>query len=237
MEFKRILLKLSGELLKAGDNPLDDDKIAFVCEEIISAKKAGAQLAIVAGGGNIFRGGRSEIGTKGRLLRTLADQTGMMATVVNAQSIAMGLLQRGEACRIMSAVEIPGFVDLYSPKEAVKALEEGEILFFAGGLGHPYFTTDTASAIRALEINADAIFKATKVDGVYDKDPMKYADAARFDRLEMSEAIERNLKVMDRTAFSVCQDGAMKIVVFKLAEKGDLAAALSGDGRKTVVVC
>ena len=214
--YQRILLKLSGELLKQADNPLEPNRIDAVAEEIRSLRALGTELAIVVGAGNIFRGGQSDAAKAGQQFRAMADQIGMTATVVNAMSLALSLEQKGVSALVLSSVELPGFVELFSLEKARKAMDEGRVVLFAAGLGHPYFTTDTASAVRALEISADALVKATKVDGVYDKDPNKFSDAKRFDTLTMQQAIDLNLAIMDQTAFSLCRSNNLPIVVCKM---------------------
>ena len=233
--YQRILLKLSGELLKQGDNPLETSRIDAVAEEIRSLQAMGTELAIVVGAGNIFRGGTSDAAQAGQQFRVVADQIGMTATVVNAMSLALALSRKDVPSVVLSSVELPGFVELFSLEKASRAMAEGRVVLFAAGLGHPYFTTDTASAVRALEINANALVKATKVDGVYDKDPQKHADAMRFGSLTMQQAIDLNLAIMDQTAFSLCRSNRMPIVVCKFDGPGSLVAALSEGGRATVV--
>ncbi len=234
--YKRILVKLSGELLKSDDGAIDANKVAFVAEELRAAHALGVEIGVVIGAGNIIRGGSFSADSNTGILRTLADQAGMLATTVNAMVMHRAMKERNIDSVVLAAVDMPGFVEIFSPQRAEAAFKSGKVVFFAAGLGHPFFTTDTASAIRAVETGCEALFKATKVDGVYDKDPKKFDDAVRFDTISMSEALERRLAVMDQTAFAVCRENRLPIVVFKLANAGDLALAISGKGKFTHVL-
>lgn len=223
---KRILLKLSGEVLKG-------DKTSGYCETMLSwsaneIKKlvdAGYSVAIVVGGGNLYRGINS---AATGIERVNGDYMGMLATVMNAIAVGDVLKHAGLTSRVFSSVAIGGIVEGYSRKEAIASLDAGAVVVFGGGTGNPYFTTDTAAALRAVEINADLLLKGTKVDGVYTKDPMKHSDAVKLENITYQEALSEQYKVMDATAFTLCQGEALPIRVFKLFEKGNLLKAAEG---------
>ena len=210
--YKRILLKLSGEALggKSGQG-LESDTLSSVCEEIKEIHSLGAELAIVVGGGNIFRG--IQAFAKG-IDRTIADNMGMMATIINSLALQDVLENLGVDTRVLSALNVNQITEPYIRRRAIRHLEKGRVIILAAGTGNPYFTTDTAAALRALEIKAEAIFKATKVDGVYDSDPVINPKAKRFDTLSYREVLKRDLKVMDSTAVSLCMDNKLPIIVF-----------------------
>ncbi|SDN65457.1 uridylate kinase [Desulfonauticus submarinus] len=233
MKFKRVLLKLSGEAL-AGDEKfgIEPHTIQEICAEIAEVAKSGIQVALVIGGGNIFRGVSAS--SKG-MDRASADYMGMLATVINALAVQDALEKAGVHTRVMTAITMREVAEPYIRRRAIRHLEKGRIVICAAGTGNPYFTTDTAAALRAMELKADAILKATKVDGVYDKDPLKYSDAKKFDSLTYIEVLQRRLKVMDSTAISMCMDNDLPIVVFNLFEKGNIFKVCKGDIVGTIV--
>ncbi len=229
----RVLLKLSGESL-AGDAGygIDPKVVESLGGEIIKAVKAGVQVAIVVGGGNIFRGLAAS--AKG-MDRATADYMGMLATVMNALALQDALEALGCPTRVQSAIEMQAVAEPYIRRRAMRHLEKGRIVIFAAGTGNPYFTTDTTAALRALEIDATLICKATKVDGVYDKDPAKHADAKKYATVTFHEALQKRLGVMDSTAFALCMDNNLPIVVFDITAKNGLFKALTGKSVGTVV--
>lgn len=229
----RVLLKLSGESL-AGDAGygIDPKVVESLGTEIIKAVKSGVQVAIVVGGGNIFRGLAAS--AKG-MDRATADYMGMLATVMNALALQDALESLGCPTRVQSAIEMQAVAEPYIRRRAMRHLEKSRIVIFAAGTGNPYFTTDTTAALRALEIDATLICKATKVDGVYDKDPAKHADAKKYATVTFQEALQKRLGVMDSTAFALCMDNNLPIVVFDITAKGGLLKALTGKSVGTVV--
>jgi len=231
--FQRVLLKLSGEALMGdagyGIDPAVLDKLA---DEIKTAHDADVQIAIVVGGGNIFRGMAAS--AKG-MDRAQADYIGMLATIMNALAIQDVLEKHGVFTRVMSAIAMQSVAEPYIRRRAIRHLEKGRAVIFAAGTGNPYFTTDTTAALRALEIGADCIMKATKVDGVYDSDPMKNPDAVKFDELPYMEVLNRGLQVMDSTAISLCMDNDMPIIVFNITTDGNIVRALQGERVGTIV--
>jgi len=226
-------LKLSGEALQ-GDKGygISPPVIESIAEELKEVAQKQVELAIVIGGGNIFRG--IAAAAQG-MDRANADYMGMLATVINALALQDALELVGMPTRVQTAIEMSQLAEAYIRRRAVRHLEKGRIVIFAAGTGNPYFTTDTAAALRAMEIHADVILKATKVDGVYDSDPMKNRDAVRFDQLSYLEVLQRNLKVMDSTAISLCRDNNLPIVVFNLTQKGNILRAVLGENLGTVV--
>jgi uridylate kinase len=231
--FSRILLKLSGEALQ-GDKGygIAPSTIESIAEELKEIHSLGVQVAIVIGGGNIFRGVAAS--AQG-MDRASADYMGMLATVINALALQDALETAGVPTRVQTAIEMSQLAELYIRRRAVRHLEKGRMVIFAAGTGNPYFTTDTAASLRAMEIHADIILKATKVDGVYDADPMKNKDAVKFKQLSYLEVLQRDLKVMDSTAISLCRDNNLPIMVFNLTEKGNIQRAVLGEPIGTVV--
>ena len=225
-KYRRILLKLSGEIM-AGERSggIDAQATERIVADIRAVRDADIQVGIVIGGGNIFRA--REVGELG-VDRVPADYMGMLATVVNALALQGGLQKRGVPSRVLSATEMAPLVERFVRDRAIDYLEERKAVIFAGGTGHPYFTTDTAAALRALEIGADVILKGTKVDGVYDMDPKTAPSASKFESLAYLEALKRRLKVMDATAISLCMDNGLPIVVFDITKPGNLAKAAAG---------
>jgi len=231
--FNRILLKLSGEVLMGGSPfGIDPDTVARVADEIKAAKEAGHELCIVVGGGNIFRG--LAAAAKG-FERTSADYMGMLATVMNALAVQNALEQIGVDTRVQSAIPMNTVCEPFIKRRAERHMEKGRIVIFAAGTGNPYFTTDSAAALRAAEMNCDALFKGTSVDGVYDADPKKVKTAKRYDSVSFNHVLAADLKVMDASAVSLCRDNDIPIVVFNIREQGNLALVLEGHGTATIV--
>lgn len=232
-KYRRVLLKMGGESLQ-GDRPygIDPKAVMSLARTIASALPLGVQLAIVIGGGNIWRG---ETMAEQGIDRATADYMGMLATVINALALQDALEKLGVETRVQTAIEMREIAEPYIRRRATHHLEEGKIVIFGAGTGNPFFTTDTAGALRAMEINADAMFKVTKVDGVYDDDPLKNPHARKFKRLSYIEAINMGLKVMDTTALSLCMNNHLPIIVFKIDEPRHLEAALMGEEVGTYV--
>jgi len=224
--YKRILLKLSGEsLLGKQSFGIDPDVANFIAEEIKSVSDLNVQIGIVVGGGNIFRG--LEADSKG-IDRTSADYMGMLATVINSLALQSALEMHGLPTRVQSSIEMHEIAEPFIQRRAIRHLEKGRIVIFAGGTGNPYFTTDTAAALRAMEIKANIIMKATKVDGVYDSDPLKNKSAKMFKKISYIDVLTKNLKVMDATAISLCRDNLLPIIVFNLQKKGNIRSVICG---------
>ena len=231
--YKRILLKLSGEVLLGESSfGIDTDVLKFVAEEIGNVRALDVQIGIVIGGGNIFRG--VEASARG-IDRTSADYMGMLATVMNGLALQNALESRGIPTRVQSAIEMKEIAEPFIKRRAARHLEKGRVVIFACGTGSPYFTTDTAASLRAMEMQADVILKATKVDGVYDKDPVKEKDARMFNKISYTEVLTRNLKVMDSTAVSMCRDNNLPLVVFNLEKKGNIRGVVCGKSIGTLV--
>ncbi|MDO9529466.1 MAG: UMP kinase [Syntrophales bacterium] len=231
--YKRVLLKLSGEaLVGQGSFGISPDVVRFIAEEIKEVVNLGVQLGVVVGGGNIFRG--VEADAMG-IDRTSADYMGMIATVINSLALQSALENIGVETRVQSAIEMKEVAEPYIKRKALRHLEKGRVVIFAAGTGNPYFTTDTAASLRAMEIQADVILKATKVDGVYDKDPVVFDNAKMFSKITYLEVLNRNLKVMDSTAITLCRDNDLPIVVFNLGEKGNIKNVVVGRSIGTVV--
>ncbi|RED15601.1 UMP kinase [Parasphingopyxis lamellibrachiae] len=231
--YNRILLKLSGEALMGdGQFGIDPQTTARLAREVAAAKEAGHELCLVVGGGNIFRG--LAAAAKG-FDRTSADYMGMLATVMNALAVQNALEQIGQDTRVLSAIPMDTVCEPYIRRRAVRHMERGRIVIFAAGTGNPYFTTDTAAALRAAEMGCDALFKGTSVDGVYDADPNKVAGATRYETLSYNRVLSDNLKVMDASAVALCRDNAIPIIVFNIREQGNLATVLAGSGTATTV--
>lgn len=233
MKYKRVLIKLSGEAL-AGDqgHGISGDILTKISSEIASLQKTGCEIAIVVGGGNIHRG---VAGATSGMDRATSDYMGMMATVINALALQDALERKDVYTRVLSAIAMQEVAEPYIRRRAVRHLEKKRVVIFAAGTGNPYFTTDTTAALRANEINADLIMKATKVDGIYDKDPMKHKDAKKFDKLSYIEVLNKDLKVMDSTAITLCMDNDMDIVVFNMFEEGNIAKVVEGANIGTTV--
>jgi uridylate kinase len=233
MNFKRILFKISGESLM-GNKEFGHDLVAIhkISEEIEKIYKLGIEICLVIGGGNIFRG----VSVSSELMdRTSADYMGMLATVMNGIALQSSLEMRGIETRMHTAIDMPKISESYIRRRAIKHLERGKIVIFVAGTGNPYFTTDTASVLKASEMDCNAIFKGTQVDGVYDKDPSKFPDAKRYDKVTFDEVIQKNLKVMDPTAFTLARDTNMPIIVFKIAEEDSILKVINGEGKYTLI--
>lgn len=233
LKYRRVLLKLSGEaLMGEGDYGIDPNIINGLAKEIIEIQQAGAEVGVVIGGGNIFRGAGL---AAGGMDRVTGDHMGMLATVINALAMQDALEKHGAFARVMSAIKINQICEDYIRRRAVRHLEKGRIALFAAGTGNPFFTTDSAAALRATEINAALLLKATKVDGIYDADPKKNPDAIRFDSLTYDEVISRNLQVMDTAAFALCRDNNIPLRIYNMSEEGALMRILQGENIGTLV--
>ena len=233
--YKRILLKASGEALMGSQNYGVSLEVAqAIADEIKAVHELGVEIAVVVGGGNIFRG-VSE--SAGNMDRAAADYIGMLATVMNAVVVQDALERTGVYTRVLSAINIPEVAEPFIRRRAIRHLEKGRVVIFAAGTGNPYFTTDSAAALRALEIKADVILKATKVDGVYSADPVKNPSATRYDCITYQEVLERHLKVMDASAISLCMDNDLPIVVFNMREPGNILRVVTGDEGVGTRVC
>jgi uridylate kinase len=232
-KYKRILLKLSGESLM-GDHSfgLDSEVIANYAQDIKIIIELGVQVAIVIGGGNIYRGmNEQETGIE----RAQGDYMGMLATVINGMALQSGLEKIGVYTRLQSAIKMEQIAEPYIRRRAIRHLEKGRVVIFGAGTGNPYFTTDTAGSLRAIEIKADVILKGTRVDGIYTADPEKDPSARKFDNISFAEVISRNLKVMDMTAFTLCQENNLPIIVFDMNKPGNLLRVVTGDNVGTLV--
>ena len=225
--YKRILLKVSGEALMGDQNYGIDIKIAkSIAKEIKTVYQLGIEIAIVVGGGNIFRGVSK---SAGNMDRGSADYIGMLATVMNAVVLQDALEKCGVYTRVLSAIDIPQLAEPFIRRRAIRHLEKGRVVIFGAGTGNPYFTTDSAAALRALEVKAEVIMKATKVNGIYSSDPEKFEDATRFDKISYHEFLQRRLKVMDASAISLCMDNDLPIIVFNMNVSGNIMKAINGD--------
>ncbi|HAW98457.1 MAG TPA: UMP kinase [Opitutae bacterium] len=233
-QYKRIILKISGEILgsRSEGEPIHAQSLENICEEIKAVSDMGVEIGLVVGGGNIFRGLQ---GADKGIDRTTGDSMGMLATVINGLALMDRLEKMGAVVRVQSAIAMDKLAEPYIQRRAVRHLERGRIVIFVAGTGNPYFSTDTTAALRASEVSAEIILKATKVDGIYDKDPHKHEDAVKFDRLTFMECLEKRLSVMDSTAFSLCMDNRMPILVFDLQQKHSIRTAVSGQGIGTIV--
>lgn len=215
-----------------GQYGIDTDVLHRIAQELVQLTQRGLELAVVVGGGNIFRG---VAGAADGMDRTSADYMGMLATVMNAMALQDVFEKHGMKTRVMSGIEMPRVAEPFIRRRAVRHLEKGRVVIFAAGTGNPYFTTDTAAALRAAEIDAEVIFKATKVDGIYDADPFKVPDARRFERLSFDECLQRRLAVMDTTAISLCHENALPIVVFSLKTPGNITRVCEGEAIGTMI--
>ena len=233
MKYKRILLKLSGEALagKKGSG-IDPETLETLSNEIKSLNDMGVEIGIVIGGGNIHRG---VAGATIGMDRTTSDHMGMLATIINSIALQDHLERKGVYTRVLSAIEMKKIAEPYIRRRAVRHLEKGRVVIFAGGTGNTYFTTDTAAALRASEIDASVILKATKVDGIYDKDPVEHKDAVKFDHLNYIDVLNKGIKVMDSTAITFCMDNKIEIIVFNVFEEGNIQKVVIGDQIGTTV--
>lgn len=234
MKFKRILLKLSGEALQGANKNVNFDPTILeqYSEEIKTVKEKGTEVAIVIGGGNIFRGGQAEaLGID----RVQGDYMGMLATVINAMALQSALERHGMYTRLMAGMRMEQVCEPFIRRRAIRHLEKGRIVIFGAGIGNPYFTTDSTASLRAIEVQANVVLKGTRVDGVYTKDPEKFKDAVRFDKLSFQEAYERNLNIMDMTAFTLCMENKLPIIVFDMNKKGNLLKVAQGEEAGTLI--
>lgn len=234
-KYRRIILKLSGEVLRNSENgePIDQNILRSICEEVKKVADIGVEVGLVIGGGNIFRG-LSGANMRG-VDRTTGDHMGMLATVINGLAFLDCLEKLGVTVRLQSAIPMDKLAEPFILRRATRHLERGRVVIFAGGTGNPYFSTDTCAALRASEINADILLKATKVDGIYDKDPNKYDGAVKYEHLQYIDALKDRLNVMDSTAFSLCMENKMPILVFSMREPGAILRAVVGDKIGTLV--
>ena len=233
IKYKRVLLKLSGEALAPqGSSGIDPEAAKMISNQIKNCVQIGANLAIVIGGGNIWRG---KVGLELGMDRATADYMGMLATVMNSLALMDALENIGVTTRVQTSIEMRAIAEPYIRRRALRHIEKNRVVIFAGGTGNPYFTTDTAAALRAVEINAELLIKATKVDGIYDSDPKKNPDAKKFDRLTYMDALNKQLQVMDATAISLCMENHMPLMVLNLCEEGSLRKALMGEKVGTLV--
>jgi len=231
--YRRVVVKVSGEALMGPDSfGIHQPTLERIAADLTASQQLGVAIAVVVGGGNIFRG--VNVSEKG-VARATGDMMGMLATVMNALALESAIEKAGLAARTMSALTMPEVCEAYERGRALRHLEQGRLVLLAGGTGNPFFTTDTTAVLRAAEIGAEAVLKATDVDGIYSADPKKDKKATRYDRLTHQEAIERDLKVMDATAFALARENRMPIIVFSIREKGTIEAVLRGEGRATVV--
>jgi uridylate kinase len=231
--FKRVLLKLSGEVLAGGASfGIDPDRVKALAAEVSQVAATGVQIGVVVGGGNIFRGIAA---AALKMDRVTADHMGMLATVINSLALSDALEQIGIPTRVMSAIEMHQLAEPYIRRRAIRHLEKGRIVIFAAGTSNPYFSTDTAATLRALEIKADIIAKATRVDGVYDKDPLKFSDAVRYSEVSYLEVLSKGLGVMDATAIAMCRDNKLPILVFNLNTEGNIMRMALGETVGTVI--
>ena len=231
--YRRVVIKVSGEYL-AGDQPfgIHQPTIDRIAGDLIKARDLGVEIAVVVGGGNIFRG--VEVSSRG-VSRTTGDTMGMLATVMNCLALESALERKGQSARALCALAMPEVCELFTRTAAHKYLAEGRIVLLAGGTGNPYFTTDTTAVLRAAEIGAQAVLKATNVDGVYSADPKHDKSAKRFERLTHNQAVDGGYKVMDATAFALARETSLPIIVFSIAEPGSIGAILTGKGKGTIV--
>jgi uridylate kinase len=229
-----VLIKLSGEALAGGNGfGLDNATLSYIANEIKQVRETGVQVSVVVGGGNFFRGDQFSAG--GGIDRTAADQMGMLGTIMNALALQSAMERAGVATRVQSAISISQVAESFIRRRAIRHLEKERVVVFAAGTGNPYFTTDTAAVLRALEIDAECLIKATQVDGIYDKDPNKFSGAVRYDTISYSEAIRRRLAVMDQTAFTMCQEYSLPLIVLDFKSTGILLKATQGQPVGTLV--
>lgn len=233
-KYKRVLLKLSGEMfLGSREYGIDPQFTQWLAKEIIKAQKSGTQVAIVVGGGNIFRGNSAE---ENGLERTVGDYIGMLATIMNSLALQAALEKEGLPARVLSAIDIKDVCEPYIRRRAIRHLEKGRAVIFAGGTGNPFFTTDSAAALRALETECEIILKATKVDGVYDRDPIKNPGAKKFEKLSFNEALtSKDIEIMDNSAISLCMDHNIPIMVFDLNKEDNIKNAIAGEPVGTII--
>jgi uridylate kinase len=234
IKYKRILLKLSGESLQGSSKStnISTAMLEQYCDEIKSIREQGIEIAIVIGGGNIFRGGQAE--TLG-IDRVQGDYMGMLATVINAMALQSALERHGMYTRLMSGIKMEQVCEPFIRRRAIRHLEKGRIVIFGAGIGNPYFTTDSTASLRAIETQCNVVLKGTRVDGVYSADPEKFPDATRFENLSFQEAYEKNLNIMDMTAFTLCMENKLPIIVFDMNKKGNLLKIIKGEKAGTLI--
>jgi uridylate kinase len=230
--FARVLLKISGEAFAGESAGVDINRTRAMAEQIAEVRRAGVSIAIVVGGGNIWRG---KVHEEAGMERATADYMGMLATVINALALQDALEQMGVASRVQTAIAMHQIAEPYIRRRAIRHLEKGRVVIFAAGTGNPYFTTDTTAALRAVEVNAEAILKATKVDGIYSADPKKDPGATRFERLDYMEVLQRGLEVMDSTSMALCMDNALPVIVFDMSVPGNIRRVIWGEAIGTYV--
>ncbi len=234
MKYKRILLKLSGEALQGASKTtnIDQNVLEQYCAEIKTLASQGVEIAIVIGGGNIFRGGQAEsLGID----RVQGDYMGMLATVINAMALQSSLERHGMYTRLMSGIKMEQVCEPFIRRRAIRHLQKGRIVIFGAGIGNPYFTTDSTASLRAIEVQANVVLKGTRVDGVYTKDPEKFPDAVRYKTLSFQEAYEKGLNIMDMTAFTLCMENKLPIIVFDMNTKGNLLKVVNGEEAGTLI--
>jgi len=232
--YRRVLLKISGEAFcKREGFGIDGQELELIANEIVAAAKLGTELAVVVGGGNIIRG--AKLAQEGHIPKATADYMGMLGTVINGLALKEMLEKKQQPARMLSAIDLNAVAESFIRGRALRHMEKGRVVIFAAGTGNPFFTTDTAAALRATEIGADVLLKATKVDGIYDKDPMKHPDAKRFDTLSFQTVLDMQLQVMDLTAFTMCREHNIPIVVFNMKTPGSIAEVVRGSGHGTRV--
>ena len=232
-KYDRILLKLSGEVLAGGERfGIDPERVASLAAEVAEVAHTGVQIGLVVGGGNFFRGVAA---AALKMDRVTADHMGMLATVLNALALQDALEKQGRPTRVMTAIAMAQVAEPYIRRRAIRHLEKGRIVIFAGGTSNPYFSTDTTATLRALEINAQIVAKATRVDGVYDKDPMKFSDAVRYHEVSYTEVLTKGLAVMDASAISMCRDNKLPIIVFDLTRAGNIMRMTMGESVGTTI--
>lgn len=225
--YRRVLLKLSGEAFnKPGQSGIDSSELELIAQELVAAARVGAELAVVVGGGNMIRG--AQLAREGKVPQATADYMGMLGTAMNGLALKEVLEHHGQPARVLSAINLSAVAENFIRGRAIRHLDKGRVVIFVAGTGNPFFTTDTAAALRAAEINADALLKATKVDGVYDKDPVKHPDAQRYESLTFNDALEKRLGVMDLSAFDLCREHRIPIVVFNMKKPGHIADVVRG---------
>jgi len=232
LKFKRLLLKVSGEVVGGENASIDFEKVDSFADELKEAISAGGEIAVVMGGGNIIRGYKA---TQRGVDRVTADSMGMLGTIINSMALQSALEQKGVDARVMTSISMEQFAEPYIRRRALSHLQKGRIVILAGGTGNPYFTTDTAAALRAVEIEADALLKGTKVDGIYSGDPETDPDATKISDLTYIDVLKKNLRIMDATAIALCRENNIPIIVFNLFEKGNLKRVLEGEKLGTIV--
>lgn len=233
VKFHRVLLKISGEVLGGPSRfGLDAEVVDYIAQEIVEVQKLGCQVCVVVGGGNFVRGA---VFSESGIDRTVADHMGMMGTIMNGLALQSAIEAKGVPTRVQSALTISEVAEPFIRRRAIRHMEKGRVVVFAAGTGNPYFTTDTAAVLRGLECNVDALLKATKVDGVYDKDPNKFDDAVKYDTVTFTEVIEKRLAVMDQTAFTMCRENGLPVVVLDLMKPGGMARVVRGEKEGTLV--